>query len=76
MIRVIQRSALIQYVEYILYFNEDHTAGWLPVFTFLTSQGFTYGLNIFHNDFLGHDEELSFSARYGGRFAQGYLLTL
>jgi hypothetical protein len=70
-LRFTERHALIEHVEDILY-NDERTAGIVPTFSFLSSQGPSIGAKAFHNDVGGYGEEASIEARFGGRYAQAY----
>ena len=72
-LRAIERHAVIERVEDVLY-NDARTAGVLPNFLFISSQGPSVGFSVFHKDLAGHDESLSFDARFGGRYVQAYEL--
>lgn len=75
LLTIFSRHAVLPHVERVLYWNDDHTAGWSPVISYRSGVGLTFGANVFHDDLFGHDESLSVGARYGGRFTQGYELS-
>jgi hypothetical protein len=69
----LDRHAVIETVEDVLY-NDERTAGILPLVFFDTSFGPTVGIKAFHDDMAGHGEQGSIKARFGGRFEQAYQL--
>jgi outer membrane protein assembly factor BamA len=73
-LEALQRYAVVERVENLIYWNKDHTAGLLPVASYRSGVGITAGANLFHNNLLGYDETLRLAARYGGRFVQAYEL--
>ncbi|MFT6400662.1 MAG: hypothetical protein ACJAYU_005440 [Bradymonadia bacterium] len=73
-LRASQRAGFIPKASAALRWNEAETFGIRPVVSFLSSDGFSGGATLFHEDLLGHDEELHVSARFGGRHVQAYEL--
>jgi hypothetical protein len=73
-LRFTERHKLIEEVEDILY-NDARTAGIVPSFSFLSSQGPTVGVQAFHDDLGGHEEKGTIDAKFGGRFTQAYEVT-
>ena len=69
---VTERHNIIPHVENILYWDDAHDIGFLPVVSYTSGMGLTGGFNVFHNSLLGYDETLRASIRFGGRFQQGY----
>jgi len=69
---VAERHKIIARVEKVLYWNEAHTVGFLPMVYYGSGMGWTGGVDLFHDDLSGHGESLRASARFGGRFNQGY----
>jgi hypothetical protein len=69
---VAERHDVVAHVEKVLYWNDEHTAGLLPMVYYGSGMGWTAGADLFHGDVFGHGEELRSSARFGGRFNQGY----
>jgi outer membrane protein assembly factor BamA len=76
LLTVVDRHHLIPRVADLFYFDAAHTAGFYPVLALERGYGLSYGVAVFHDDLFGHGEELSASARYGGRYLQGYQLRL
>jgi outer membrane protein assembly factor BamA len=72
-VELVERYRVVENVEDLLY-NDERTAGVLPTASYQSGFGITAGANAFHNSLFGHDEKLSFGARYGGRFSQAYKL--
>jgi hypothetical protein len=70
-LRFTERHHIIEEVEDVLY-NDARTAGIVPSFSFLSSQGPTVGVQAFHDDLGGHEESASIDAKFGGRFTQAY----
>lgn len=62
---------LVERVKDVLY-NDARTAAIIPTLGYQNEYGFTGGAKAFHNDLLGHDEEASLSAEYGGLYQQAY----
>lgn len=54
--------------------NRSDTLGWMPVATFQSSYGLSFGARIFHTNLFGHDEAIELDARFGGLYSQGYQL--
>jgi outer membrane protein assembly factor BamA len=73
-IRFTERHKLIERVEDVLY-NDAHTAGITPVFSFLSRLGPSGGFKLFHNDLGGYGEKVALDAIFGGRYAQAYQLS-
>jgi hypothetical protein len=72
-LRWMERHAVIERVEDVLY-NDARTAGIVPTFEFLSSQGPSIGANAFHEDLAGHGEEVSLVSLFGGRYVQSHEL--
>jgi outer membrane protein assembly factor BamA len=72
-LRFTERHHVIERVEDVLY-NDAHTAGIVPVFSFLSRLGPSAGFKLFDDDVGGHGEQASFGAAFGGRYAQSYQL--
>ena len=72
-LRFIERHKVIEEVEGVLY-NDARTAGIVPTFQFLSSQGPSVGVSAFHSDLGGNDESVALSASFGGRYVQAYEL--
>lgn len=70
-LRFTERHRVIEHVEDVLY-NDERTAGIVPSFSFLSSQGPTVGVQAFHDDLGGHEESASIDAKFGGRYTQAY----
>ena len=70
-LRFTERHHVIEEVEDVLY-NDARTAGIVPSFSFLSSQGPTVGATAFHDDLGGHGEKAAIDAKFGGRFTQAY----
>jgi hypothetical protein len=73
-LRFMERHALVDRVQDILY-NDDRSAGVVPVLSFLSKLGPSAGIKLFDNNLGGYGEHGSFSAAFGGRYAQAYQLT-
>jgi hypothetical protein len=71
-VRFIDRHAVVERVEDLLYFDEDKTTGIVPVFSFATGSGPTVGAKAFDDDVGGHGESAAIDARFGGRYSQAY----
>lgn len=57
-------------------YNDERTAGVVPLAYYAPGLGATFGARAFHNDVFGHGESISISARFAGRFNQAYELAL
>lgn len=53
-------------------YNDERTFAVLPYFSFLGGQGVTAGFSAFHSGLGRHNETISFSAKFGGRYTQAY----
>ena len=73
-IRFTERHYLVERVRDILY-NDERTAGIIPVFSFLSSVGPSGGFKLFHDDLGGFGEHVALNASFGGRYTQAYQLT-
>jgi outer membrane protein assembly factor BamA len=73
--KLIDHYHLVERAERILFFDEAHNFGWMPLVSYQSGYGPTGGAKVFHNALFGHDESLSVSGVYGGRYTQGYRLT-
>jgi hypothetical protein len=58
----------------VFLWNRSDTVGWMPVATFQSSYGLSFGARVFHADVLGNDETIELDARFGGLYSQGYQL--
>ncbi len=67
-----ERHRLVEAAEQILFFDDAHDFGWMPLFSYQSGYGPTGGAKVFHHSLFGHDEALSVSASYGGSHAQRY----
>ncbi|WP_437957521.1 BamA/TamA family outer membrane protein [Sorangium sp. So ce119] len=72
-LRLIERHHVIEHAEDVLY-NDERTGGVVPVISYQTDLGPSFGFKAFHDDVGGHDESVSFDARFGGRYVQAYQL--
>ena len=73
-IRFTERHYLIERVRDVLY-NDERTAGIIPVFSFLSSVGPSGGVKLFHDNLGGFGERVALNASFGGRYTQAYQLT-
>lgn len=73
-IRSTERHRVIERVRDVLY-NDERTAGIVPVFSFLSSVGPSGGVKLFHDDLGGSGEQIALDASFGGRYTQAYQLT-
>lgn len=73
-IRFTERHRLIERIEDVLY-NDAHTAGIVPVFSFLSRLGPSAGFKLFHDDLGGFGEHVALDASFGGRYTQSYQLS-
>ncbi|NUO53925.1 MAG: BamA/TamA family outer membrane protein [Polyangiaceae bacterium] len=53
-------------------YNDERNAAIIPYLSFLGGQGFTAGFSAFHGGLGKHDERISLSAKFGGRYTQSY----
>lgn len=72
---LVERYHVVEHIEDLLY-NDARTAGVLPAITGFPGVGTSFGVNVFHDDLLGHGESLSVSAAYGGLYQQAYRVKL
>lgn len=73
-LKLANQHHLVEKTERILYFDEAHTMGWMPKLSYQSGYGPTGGAKIFHNSLFGHNEAMSLSGSYGGRYTQAYRL--
>jgi len=66
----LDKYAVIGHVEDFLY-NDERTAGIVPVFSVSTFFGPSIGVKALHDDMGGHQEHGSVEARFGGKFDLG-----
>ncbi len=66
------RTHAIERVENLVYWDDAHTVGLLPTVSYDSDFGPQAGAKFFHDNLLGHDDELSIEAAYGGRVIQSY----
>ncbi len=69
---VLDRYAVIGHVIDFLY-NDERTAGIVPVVSVATFFGPSIGVKALHDDLGGHEEHGSVEARFGGQFDQAYI---
>lgn len=72
LIYLTEHGNVVAHVNKVLYWNDAHTVGFLPLFSYSSDYGFTAGVRVFHKDLFGHDEHLRVKARFGGRYKMGY----
>jgi hypothetical protein len=71
-LKLADRIHLVEHVERILYFDEAHNFGWMPLVSYQSGYGPTGGAKLFHHSLFGHAESISLSGNYGGRYTQSY----
>ena len=74
-IRLNKRYKILRRTEDFFY-NEARTAAILPDVAFVSGLGLSFGVQAFHRDLLGNDEQLRFKALRGGAFNQSIQLGL
>ena len=74
-VTMVSRYKVIEHTIDLLY-NDARTAAIIPLFGFESGFGMTGGATAFHSDLFGNGERISATARFGGRYVQGYQLRL
>lgn len=73
-LKLADRYRVVERVEQILYFDAAHDFGWTPKISYQSGYGPTGGAKLFHKSLFGHNESISISGSYGGRYTQAYRL--
>jgi hypothetical protein len=59
-------------VRAVFFWNERMTVGWLPIASFQSGYGVSFGARLFHEDLFGHEEQLTVEGQFGGLHSQMY----